>query len=381
MTKAPRVAFYAPMKSPNHPNPSGDRQIARQLIKTLELAGASVEVASELRTYDGAGDSQVQVQTRERGLAEGAALIKRYEADPHTAPTHWFTYHLYHKAPDWTGPVVSQTLGIPYIVAEASFAPKQAQGRWRLGHEQVRAALGRAAAAIVLNPVDLACVAPLLGDDCVIEKIPMWTDQKPDPGDRPTVRQKIAQDFGLNQTQPWLIAVAMMRTGDKTSSFLRLSESLEQVTSSGWQLLVVGDGEARAQVQEMFSNFADRTAFLGARDPDEVSALLRASDLMVWPAVNEAIGMALLEAQANGVPVVAGNEGGVHTVVDSGQTGLLTHPDDSQAFAAAVSRLLNDDALRSRFGASARKRVSSRHSNESAASNLRQLLRRLIADE
>jgi len=285
MTQAPRVAFYAPMKSPRHPNPSGDRKIARLFVKALEQAGAEVEIASELRARDGAGNIDDQTHIRECGASEANTLIKRYQEYPAAAPTHWFTYHLYHKAPDWIGPAVSKSLDIPYIVAEASFAPKQAGGPWRMGHEQVATALGSAAAVVVLNPIDLVCVTPLLREECVTMEQPIWMDIKPDPGDRDATRQKISQDFGLDPALPWLVAVAMMRPGDKTSSFECLSRALEHGTSTSWQLLVVGDGETRPRVQGMFSNFADRTAFVGARTEQDVGAILRACDVMVCPGV------------------------------------------------------------------------------------------------
>ena len=46
-----RIAFYAPLKSPDHPVPSGDRQMARLLVAALRHAGHDVEIASELRSY------------------------------------------------------------------------------------------------------------------------------------------------------------------------------------------------------------------------------------------------------------------------------------------------------------------------------------------
>jgi hypothetical protein len=46
------VAFYAPLKPPDHPVPSGDRRMARALIAALTLAGCPVELASRLRSYD-----------------------------------------------------------------------------------------------------------------------------------------------------------------------------------------------------------------------------------------------------------------------------------------------------------------------------------------
>ncbi|HUC71051.1 MAG TPA: glycosyltransferase, partial [Stellaceae bacterium] len=89
-----------------------------------------------------------------------------------------------------------------------------------------------------------------------------------------------------------------------------------------------------------------------------------------WPAVNEAFGMALLEAQASGLPVVAGASGGVAGVVAHELTGLLVAPGEAAAFAAAVRRLLVDCDLRRRFGDAARRRVSARHDLAAAAARL-----------
>jgi len=119
-----RVAFYAPLKPPDHPVASGDRTMARGLIAALKLAGHDVEVASDFRSYDD-GDAERQKQLRD----EGRKLAERYVRKGKRSavrPDLWFTYHLYHKAPDWVGPVVTKKLGVPYVVAEASYAPKQA---------------------------------------------------------------------------------------------------------------------------------------------------------------------------------------------------------------------------------------------------------------
>ena len=128
-----RVAFYAPLKAPGHPVPSGDRAIARLLLAALERAGATrgweVDVASRFRSFDGAGDADRQARLRAIGARIADRLVHRYrEAPAGRSPGLWFTYHLYHKAPDWIGPVVSERLGIPYLVAEASYAAKQRGG-------------------------------------------------------------------------------------------------------------------------------------------------------------------------------------------------------------------------------------------------------------
>src|SRR5579871_5198212 len=94
-------------------------------------------------------------------------------------------------------------------------------------------------------------------------------------------------------------------------------------------------------------------------------------------AINEAFGMALLEAQASGLPVVAGASGGVAEVVADTVSGLLVAPGDVAAFAAAVRRLLDDPELRRCYAAAARRRVVAEHDLRPAAQQLGAVLRDL----
>jgi glycosyltransferase involved in cell wall biosynthesis len=91
-----------------------------------------------------------------------------------------------------------------------------------------------------------------------------------------------------------------------------LAEALAMLDAHPWQLEIIGDGAARADIEALMAPLGeDRVRFLGQRETDELSGLLNTADLYVWAAVKEAYGMALLEAQAAGVPVVAGDAGGV----------------------------------------------------------------------
>ena len=122
-----RVAFYAPLKPPDHAVPSGDRRMARLLMAALERAGHRVILASRLRAFEGHGKAATQELIRREAEAQAAQLIERFRAAAAEArPEAWVTYHLYHKAPDWLGPPVSSALDIPYLIAEASHAPKRA---------------------------------------------------------------------------------------------------------------------------------------------------------------------------------------------------------------------------------------------------------------
>jgi glycosyltransferase involved in cell wall biosynthesis len=358
-----RIAFYAPLKPPDDPVPSGDRRLARLFLDALRLAGHLPFVASRLKTYDGMGDPEHQAHLAQIGRAEATGLIAAWRQTPHEAPGLWFTYHLYYKAPDWLGPAISGALGIPYVVAEASFAPKRAGGVWDFGHRQVAAALRQAELVLGLNPLDRACVVPLLADRR------RWVDLPPflDARSYETRRRPAG-------VVPRLIAVAMMRPGDKLASYRVLGAALAQLDDLAWTLDVVGDGPARPAIEAVLAPLGARVHYHGALDDRAVAVRLTKADLFIWPAINEALGMALLEAQASGLPTVAGASDGVAGIVADGSTGLLTPPGDVDAFAAAVRALLTDGERRAAMGTAARRKVLRQHDLPAAAARLTAML-------
>jgi glycosyltransferase involved in cell wall biosynthesis len=368
-----RIAFYAPLKSPTHTVPSGDRRMAGLIIEALSAAGHIVELASTLRSFEGKGDALRQAAIRSRGRAEAAALVRRYLSVRHdNRPEAWFTYHLYHKAPDWLGPEVCRALGSLYLVAEASFAPKQANGLWAEGHAAVAAALERADAVMALTEDDSECLRAMVRTPERLLILPPFLNAATylvARAQRLMHRSRIASELGLESDRPWLLTAAMMRAGDKLASYRRLAAALGKLSDEDWQLIVVGAGPARSEVLKAFQSFGTkRVAFAGVQAPDALPAFYAASDIFVWPAINEAYGMAILEAQAAGLPVVAGRIRGVRDIVHSGQTGVLTPPGDDSAFATEVRRLLRDHDARARLGAAAAEIVNARHGMTTAIS-------------
>ena len=377
-----RIAFYAPMKPPSHPTPSGDRRMARLLIQALRAAGHRVTLASRFRSRDGTGDPARQARLSARGQGLARRLAARYRALPaDRRPQAWFTYHLYYKAPDWLGPAVSAALGLPYLVAEASIAPKRADGPWRLGHQASAAAVAAADAVLCFNAVDPECLRPLLADPGRLVGLKPFLDAAPfAAAGRPGTRAALAGRLGLDADRPWLIAVAMMRRGDKLASFRVLGRALARIADRPWALLVAGDGPARAEVESALAPLGPRVRYLGRQAPAALPDLYGAADLCVWPAVREAYGMALLEAQAAGLPVVAGFGVGVEAVVVDGVTGLLTPSGDAAAFAAAVERLLASPRRRAAMGRAARRQVEAEHGLAAAARRLDAVLSRVLMD-
>ena len=112
-----------------------------------------------------------------------------------------------------------------------------------------------------------------------------------------------------------------------------------------------------------------RAVFAGARPEDSLPAVYAACDLHVWPAYDEGLSMAMLEAQAAGLPVVA-RDWPAAAIVADGETGSITPRHDDVAFAGAVVALCANDEKRRAMGEAAAKRVRARHGLGSAAATL-----------
>jgi glycosyltransferase involved in cell wall biosynthesis len=333
--------------------------VGQLFLAALRMAGHDTLIASRFRSFDRHGDPLRQARVASVGARLAARFIRRCREAPQTAPELWFTYHLYHKAPDWLGPQIADVLRIPYVVAEASDAPKQASRGWATGRWAAERAIRRADAVIGLNPADRECVLPFLRDKGRWVAFKPFVDAASYPG-------QVCSGAG----PPRLIAVAMMRHGDKLASYQILGDALSRLLDMPWSLEVIGDGPARRDVEDALYPLEARVTWAGELGPMEIARRLASADLCVWPALNEAFGMALLEAQASGVPVVAGAAGGVSEIVVDGVTGLLVPSSDAPAFARAVRSLLVDRRRRAALSEAARQCVRAEHDISSAARRL-----------
>jgi glycosyltransferase involved in cell wall biosynthesis len=146
----------------------------------------------------------------------------------------------------------------------------------------------------------------------------------------------------------------------------------------GAVLVLAGDGELRAEVEQLARTLgvADRVRFLGYID--DLGSWYAAFDAFLLTSANEGSPVVAIEALAAGVPVVATAAGGTGTVVDDGETGLLTPVGDITALAAHLERLRADDALRARLGAEGARRMRERFSTTRMVDDVERLYRRIL---
>jgi glycosyltransferase involved in cell wall biosynthesis len=318
-------------------------------------------------------------------MRRAATLIDRWSGlpmDDPRRPTAWFTYHVWYKRPDWLGPAVARALDIPYVIAEASYAPKRAGGPWDPGHRATENAVRAADLVLTVNPDDAPCLAPLLAAAETMCLVPPFLDARPfrmAEAARSAHRATLCERMGWSYEIPILLAVAMMRPPDKVASYDVLARSLWMLPDRDWRLLLVGDGEARAQVERMFAAMGDRIGFAGAHEAEALPVFYGAADIYVWPAINEAFGISLLEAQAAGLPVIAGRTRGVPAVVAEDETGLLPALGDAAAFAAAMRTLLDDPSRRLTMGRAAAARIERDHDLPAAARHVGSALEAMLS--
>jgi glycosyltransferase involved in cell wall biosynthesis len=376
-----KIAFYAPLHPPAGDAAADERDPSRYLMEALARAGHSVDLASDFRSYDDEGDVDRQLARRDEGTALARMLAEQWRSGQRgRRPDLWLTHHVYYKAPDWLGPRATAELGIPYVIAEASFAPKQAGGRWAVGHDATAEAIRRADIVFCPTRHDMIGVEPLVLRRERVVRLHPFLDPAPysrATGLREEYRGAIAGTCGLDPGAPWILAVSRMRNPDKVASFKALVAALAKLRDTGWRLLVAGDGPARTEIETAVeAALPGRASFLGELEFAELAPVYAACDLLVWPAINETYGRTAYEAQAAGIPVVSCALRGVPDSVADGQTGLHVAPGDTEALAQAVRALLLNPARRQALGGAASAFIAAERSIEAAALRLGRALAR-----
>jgi glycosyltransferase involved in cell wall biosynthesis len=194
----------------------------------------------------------------------------------------------------------------------------------------------------------------------------------------PVDRNKLCSEFQLpaDALIAGTVAQLIPRKGHGT-----LLEALPAVRERFPRLrvLLFGRGPLAARLRASIGaqGLQDVVRLVGFRD--DLPRWLGGLDLLVHPAEMEGLGVALLQAAAAAVPVIASRAGGMSEAVADGVTGLLTQPGDARALAAAMSRLLGDPVLRREMGEAGRARILSEFSVEAMVEGNLRIYERALA--
>ncbi|MFH1279792.1 MAG: glycosyltransferase [Candidatus Eisenbacteria bacterium] len=147
------------------------------------------------------------------------------------------------------------------------------------------------------------------------------------------------------------------------------------------RVVIIGDGPLRTELQDLVTELGveDNVEFLGVVSPERVSQEMRSASVFCFPSVTErdghreGQGVALLEANATGLPLIGSRSGGIPDVIRDGENGFLVEERDIAGLADRMIRLLRDRELRDRIGAAGRRTVLERFDVRKLAARLEEI--------
>lgn len=210
--------------------------------------------------------------------------------------------------------------------------------------EQDLAVIARQAVVVTLTEDIARAARPAYGENAEIVAIPNWTEppeglqRKPAPGGIPTV--------------------AMVTRMAAEKGVLTMLEALRLLAERGEAVrcLLVGGGPLAPQLPGLIEamGLGECATPLGNQPAAKVWEVLAETDLLVLPSEDEGMPLAIMEALAMGVPVIATPVGAVPELVRDGVNGLLVPVGDASALAEAIADLARDPARRQRMGEAGR---------------------------
>lgn len=140
-------------------------------------------------------------------------------------------------------------------------------------------------------------------------------------------------------------------------------------------ILLIGDGILKANLEALTKqlHLEDNVRFLGYRT--DIPELLNATDIYVHSSVEEGFGIAIIEAMAAGLPVIATNVGGIPEIITHNKNGILVPPEDPQALSSAMSDLIDHPDKRKTLAESGRRHVGANFTDETMVNKYREVYR------
>ena len=178
----------------------------------------------------------------------------------------------------------------------------------------------------------------------------------------------------------WVLTVARLEPYKGVDTALK---AVAQCRQAGVDVnyLIVGSGKKRKQYQKLADELGlgEYARFIGNVPEAELPAIYNSATAYIGVSRRadgsrvEGFGVALAEASACGLPVIAGQSGGLAEAVRDGETGLVVNPDDPESVATALQRLLGDQLLSRRMGQAGRKAIETYYNWERVIRDLRDI--------
>lgn len=327
-----RMALVGPLPPPA----GGMANQTRQLAELLRAAGAEVDLVPTNPPFRPAWVGKLPVLRA--GVRLAAYVLRLWRAAGraqllHVMANSGWSWHLFAVPAIW----VARARGVPVVVNYRGGGAADFLAR---SQRQVRFSMRQVAALIVPSGF-LVNVFQRFG--IAAEIVPNILDLarfRPADAARPGAAAR--QGGPRSQVVVARNLEAIYDNATAIQAFALLRQRLP-----GALLTVAGSGPEAGRLQALVLALGmnDAVRFTGTLDRDAMAALYATADVSLNPSLTDNSPNSVLESMASGVPVVSTDVGGVPFILEDGRTGLLVPPGDAQAMAAALYRLLTDEAL------------------------------------
>lgn len=162
--------------------------------------------------------------------------------------------------------------------------------------------------------------------------------------------KKILSKYGLD---PNLITVLYVgRLAEEKSIPDLLTSFTELSFNNSIQLLIIGDGPVRSNLEALLAESKSKYSFAGIQKGEELACLYASSDIFAFPSRTETFGQVVLEAMASGLPVLGYDSPGVRDLIEDQKSGILVN--SLSSFKLGLELLVQDSQLRESYGQNSR---------------------------
>jgi phosphatidylinositol alpha-1,6-mannosyltransferase len=356
------------------PKKGGSQTYAQEIASNLTTMGQTVVFLTRTQPGYEEFDEQLpfEVIRRKSKVDLGILFFKKLKTERYDA------VFVTHRA-DFAAlaNTASRLLGKPYFISVYG---------GEILHEfrarSVRRNFASARAVIAISNYTKSLLGGLGVNEKRIHVIPCGTDPQrfhPDI-DGSSVREK----FGIEGKKVILSVSRLVKRKGNANVIAALPGILEEIPEAHYLIVGKGDeeGTLKTQVQDM--GLSENVTFAGYADESELPGYYAACNVFVMPSFAahrgenvEGFGIAYLEANACGKPVIGGKTGGVTDAIVEGETGLLVDPLDVEDIRKAILDVLGDDEKARAMGLAGRKRVETEYNWRSISERILELIERL----
>jgi len=345
----------------NHLNVGGISSYLFTLAQGLKQNGHNVYLASsggELAgKFSAAGIKHIAVPLRTKNEISPKILISFFKLKKEISRYNIDLVHSNSRTTQVLGSLLSRYSGKPHIfTCHGFFNPKLSRRLFPCWGEAV-IAISREVKEHLISDFKLA--------DDKISVINNGIDLE-NFGDF-SAREKTRKELGVEDA--FLVGIVARLSDVKGHTYLLQAMQLVVKNFSVVKLLVVGQGKMKDVLVKEASNLGIENNVIFLPQVGGTKNILAAMDVFVMPSLQEGLGLALMEAMAQGLAVVGSAVGGIKTLIKDKVNGLLVKPADAVGLAEAILQLVNDAQMRHNLGINARKFIMENFSKEKMVKN------------